>query len=119
MSFQGEVCGGSLPGVLVKGCEMSQCAEGLTSWIISSTVQGTILPPGTQYVPMIWKASDATPANVAIAKQSGSGVLLGFNEPDLPAQADNSVSVSSSTSAWSVHTPLYCNVALNGIGLSH
>ena len=119
MSLQWEVCGGSLPGVWVEQCEMSQYVEGLTSWIPSSTVQGTSLPPGTQYVPMIWKASDVTPANVAIAKQSGSGVLLGFNEPDLPAQADNSVSVSSSTSVCSMHTHLYHNVALHGMGLSH
>jgi hypothetical protein len=75
---------------------MNPCAWGLTSWIAPRTVQGTSLPPGTQYVPMIWKASEANALNVAIAKQSGSGILLGFNEPDLPVQADNTVSVSSS-----------------------
>ena len=58
-------------------------------------MQGIALPSGTQYVPMIFSASYATPANIAVAKQSGSDVLLGFNEPNEKAQAANTVQVSS------------------------
>ncbi len=58
-------------------------------------VQGIALPSGTQYVPMIFSASQATPANIADAKLSGSDTLLGFNEPNEKAQAANTVQVSS------------------------
>ena len=44
-------------------------------------------------MPMIFSASIATPANIAIAKQSSSDVLLGFNEPNEKAQAANTVQV--------------------------
>jgi len=67
------------------------------------SLQGTVLPPGTEYVPMIWRAADATPVNVAIAKQSTSGILLGFNEPNEKVQANNTVEVSSllyMTESW-------------------
>ena len=60
-------------------------------------MQGTKLPPGTQYVPMIWAASDATTGNLNTAKASGSGIVLGFNEPDNKNQADDTVAVSSKT----------------------
>ena len=57
-------------------------------------VQAIALPSGTQYVPMIFSASQATPANIADAKLSGSDTLLGSNEPDEKAQAANTVQVS-------------------------
>ena len=60
-------------------------------------VQGVALPGGMQYVPMIFSASYATPAAVALAKLSGSDVLLGFNEPNEKGQAGNTVQVSSSS----------------------
>lgn len=56
-----------------------------------------MLPSGTQYVPMIYAASDATTANLNTAKASGSGIVLGFNEPDNVNQADDTVAVSSRT----------------------
>lgn len=58
-------------------------------------MQGTKLPSGTQFVPMIYAASDATTANLNTAKASGSGIVLGFNEPDNVNQADDTVDVSS------------------------
>ena len=61
---------------------------------MSCGVQGVALPSGTQYVPMIFSASAATPENIALAKQSGSDVLLGFNEPNEKVQAANTVQVS-------------------------
>jgi hypothetical protein len=56
--------------------------------------QSTVLPNGCQYVPMIYRASDATSDNLYLAQQAGSGVVLGFNEPNEAAQADNTVAVS-------------------------
>ena len=43
---------------------------------------------------MIFSATQATPANIAAAKLSGSDTLLGFNEPNEKAQAANTVQVS-------------------------
>ena len=62
-------------------------------------MQGMTLPSGTQYVPMIWSASQATPANIAAAKLSGSDTLLGFNEPNEKVQAANTVQVSTHSPA--------------------
>ena len=62
-------------------------------------MQGMTLPSGTQYVPMIWSASQATPASIAAAKLSGSDTLLGFNEPNEKVQAANTVQVSTQPSA--------------------
>ena len=42
---------------------------------------------------MIWEVSDATNSNIRTAKASGSGILLGFNEPDNVNQADDTVAV--------------------------
>ena len=56
-------------------------------------VQGTTLPSGTQFVPMIYAASDATTANLKTAKSYNTGIVLGFNEPNEANQADNTVAV--------------------------
>ena len=56
-------------------------------------VQGTTLPSGTQFVPMIYAASDATTANLNTAKSYKTGIVLGFNEPNEANQADNTVAV--------------------------
>ena len=57
-------------------------------------VQGTTLPSGTQFVPMIYAASDATTSNLNTAKSYKTGIVLGFNEPNEANQADNTVAVS-------------------------
>ena len=59
-----------------------------------TTLQGVALPPETQFIPMIFRASDATAANLKTAKEAGTGIVLGFNEPNEKAQADNTVAVS-------------------------
>ena len=57
-------------------------------------MQGTTLPSGTQFVPMIYAASDATTSNLNTAKNYKTGIVLGFNEPNEANQADNTVAVS-------------------------
>ncbi|MDH6218470.1 glycosyl hydrolase [Streptomyces pseudovenezuelae] len=44
-------------------------------------------PDGVEYVPMIWGRDSVTDADLAQAASQGKE-LLGFNEPDLPGQAD-------------------------------
>lgn len=44
-------------------------------------------PAGVEYVPMIWGAKSVTPDTMAQAKKQGTE-LLGFNEPDMSAQAN-------------------------------
>ena len=46
--------------------------------------------PGVEFVPMIWGAKNVTSADLAQAKSQGK-VVLGFNEPDRPDQANLSV----------------------------
>lgn len=43
------------------------------------------------FVPMFWGRQDVTRKNRAIAEDSSSNYILGFNEPDHPDQADMSV----------------------------
>ncbi|CAK0786607.1 hypothetical protein CVIRNUC_009821 [Coccomyxa viridis] len=59
---------------------------------------GTTLPSGTQFVPMIYAASDATTANLNTAKSYKTGIVLGFNEPNEANQADNTV--AQAIAAW-------------------
>ncbi|CAK0786608.1 hypothetical protein CVIRNUC_009822 [Coccomyxa viridis] len=59
---------------------------------------GIALPPGTHFIPMIFRASDATEANLKAAKSVGAGIVLGFNEPNEKAQADNTV--AEAIAAW-------------------
>ncbi|GAB1693192.1 sigma-70 family RNA polymerase sigma factor [Krasilnikovia sp. M28-CT-15] len=47
-------------------------------------------PDGVEYVPMIWGRDAVTDATLDRARRTGR-VLLGFNEPDLPGQADLTV----------------------------
>lgn len=44
-------------------------------------------PAGVEYVPMIWGPGSVTDAELGRAAEEGTA-LLGFNEPDQPAQAD-------------------------------
>ena len=55
---------------------------------------------------MIFRASDATEANLKAAKSVGAGIVLGFNEPNEKAQADNTVAVSPGH--LSAHTHASC-----------
>jgi hypothetical protein len=50
-----------------------------------------IAAPHVSFVPMIWGASSVTTKNLRKVKKEGK-ILLTFNEPDLPAQANMSVS---------------------------
>ena len=47
-------------------------------------------PDRVEFVPMIWGETFVEPKQLELAKKSGS-VLLGFNEPDLPDQANLTV----------------------------
>ncbi|QQQ74962.1 sigma-70 family RNA polymerase sigma factor [Saccharothrix sp. 6-C] len=56
----------------------------------ATTRENVQAPPGVEYVPMIWGAKTATPANLAAVKGQGT-TLLGFNEPDLGEQSNMTV----------------------------
>ena len=47
--------------------------------------------PGIQFVPMIWAHGNVTPEELKAAVAAGAGVLLGFNEPDVPSQSNMTV----------------------------
>jgi hypothetical protein len=51
-----------------------------------------------EFVPMIWGAAHVTDEALAAAGRSGSGVLLGFNEPDKRSQA--SLGVARALGLW-------------------
>lgn len=48
-----------------------------------------LLPPGVEYVPMLWGAKDfgGWASSIQTALSSGSRYILGFNEPDMSWQA--------------------------------
>jgi hypothetical protein len=56
-------------------------------WAAGSS--GITKPSGVEYVPMIWGSRSVTTATLAQAKARGR-TLLGFNEPDMAAQANMS-----------------------------
>ncbi len=69
-----------------------ELADSKVGWYYNwSAKSGQVAPPGVEFVPMIWFGRDAVPATLDRAKSEGAGTLLGFNEPDLPDQADMSV----------------------------
>jgi len=45
-------------------------------------------PRGVQFIPMIWGASEANVTELIQAKNSGAGILLTFNEPDVANQSN-------------------------------
>jgi hypothetical protein len=47
--------------------------------------------PGIQFVPMIWGPKNVNPADLAAAKATGTGILLGFNEPNVNNQSNMTV----------------------------
>ncbi|GAA0907978.1 glycoside hydrolase family protein [Streptomyces thermoalcalitolerans] len=56
----------------------------------ASDPQQITAPSGVEFVPMIWGPGSVTDAELDRARRSGTS-LLGFNEPDLPGQANMSV----------------------------
>ncbi|SOD62285.1 Glycosyl hydrolase catalytic core [Streptomyces zhaozhouensis] len=56
----------------------------------ASGPRGVATPEGAEFVPMIWGADSVTDEALAEAAREGEQ-LLGFNEPDLPEQANMSV----------------------------
>jgi hypothetical protein len=63
------------------------------AWVYSWKPRDLYINPpiSVQYIPMIWNAADVTTAKLDEAKSTGSPFLLGFNEPDLPEQANMTV----------------------------
>ncbi|KAJ5476264.1 hypothetical protein N7475_001993 [Penicillium sp. IBT 31633x] len=51
-----------------------------------------LLPANVEYIPMLWGARDfgGWVASIETALSSGSNYILGFNEPDMPSQANMS-----------------------------
>ncbi|GIJ76681.1 hypothetical protein Xph01_11130 [Micromonospora phaseoli] len=60
------------------------------SWYHDWSASNSDVPATAEFVPMIWGAAFVNDADLATAQQSGR-TLLGFNEPDLPSQANMSV----------------------------
>lgn len=69
------------------------------SWFYTwaSDTQGIDIPTGVEFVPMIWGADAVNPTQLGQAESLGS-TLLGFNEPDMPGQAN--MSVAQALSLW-------------------
>ncbi|RCG31799.1 glycosyl hydrolase [Sphaerisporangium album] len=66
-------------------------AKSGASWYYTwSTGNEGVSAPKAKFVPMIWGASSVTAAKLAEARRAGP-YLLGFNEPDMPGQADMTV----------------------------
>jgi RNA polymerase sigma factor (sigma-70 family) len=74
-------------------------AESGSSWYYtwSTSPAGIVSPPGVSFVPMIWGPASVTTTALDQAK-SESHVLLGFNEPDMSAQAN--MTVAQALSLW-------------------
>ncbi|KAF2477689.1 uncharacterized protein BDR25DRAFT_299526 [Lindgomyces ingoldianus] len=68
----------------------------------ASTQYGGSLPEGIKFVPMMHKPADATPEkwlqDVDTAVKAGTNVVMGFNEPDHPAQAN--LTLTQACSNW-------------------
>src|SRR5205814_8181588 len=73
------------------GASAALAQSGATWYYTWSTGHpGLTTPAGVGFVPMIHAAADVTAAKLAQAKAAGP-YLLGFNEPDMAAQANMSV----------------------------
>jgi hypothetical protein len=74
------------------GVDQALASSG-ASWYYtwSPSHYGTASPPGVQFVPMIWGASDVTAAALRQVSHEGP-YLLSFNEPDSSSQSDLTVS---------------------------
>jgi hypothetical protein len=67
------------------------------NWYYNWGTNNDTMPAGAEFVPMIWDENVVTPANLAKVKSEGR-TLLGFNEPDLPGQAE--MTVEQSLDLW-------------------
>ena len=87
------VCVWAFPGV------SAALKESGAAWYLtwSTTHSGVVTPPGSQFVPMVARASSVTVTALAQAERSGQA-LLTFNEPDLDSQAN--MSVAEALSIW-------------------
>ncbi|MGW0770012.1 glycoside hydrolase family protein [Streptomyces sp. NPDC002676] len=67
-------------------------ADSKAGWFYtwSSGKQQITPPSGVEFVPMIWGKGSVTDAELGQAEQQGK-TLLGFNEPDMPGQANMTV----------------------------
>ena len=67
-------------------------ADSGASWYYNwaAAPDGITAPASARYVPMIWGAASVTAANLSQVTREGR-VLLGFNEPDQPGQANMTV----------------------------
>ena len=73
-------------------------AESGSSWYYDwSTGDNGISAPGVGFVPMLWGSGSVTASALAQVKSEGP-YLLGFNEPDMSAQSN--MSVSQALSLW-------------------
>ncbi|MEZ0068040.1 RNA polymerase sigma factor (sigma-70 family) [Streptacidiphilus sp. MAP12-20] len=83
----------SFPGV------NSALAQSGASWYYtwSTTHAGISSPANVGFVPMIWGPGAVTPTALAQARSAGP-YLLGFNEPDMAAQSN--MTVSQALSLW-------------------
>jgi hypothetical protein len=59
-------------------------------WYYNWGTNNDAMPAAAEFVPMIWDENVVTAANLAKVRTEGS-TLLGFNEPDLPGQAEMTV----------------------------
>jgi hypothetical protein len=55
-------------------------------WKATSDV--TNPPWGVQFIPMTWGASHVNSTELTAAKNTGAGILLSFNEPDVSGQSN-------------------------------
>jgi lysophospholipase L1-like esterase len=62
-----------------------------TGWYYDWGTKPVGATPGIQFVPMIWGPGNVTSQELAAAKASGTGVLLGFNEPNVHGQSNMTV----------------------------
>jgi len=60
------------------------------NWYYNWGTNNDTMPAAAEFVPMIWDENVVTAANLAKVRTEGS-TLLGFNEPDLPGQAEMTV----------------------------
>ncbi len=58
------------------------------TWYYTWHARSGLKPARARFVPMIWGAKQVTASDLATAKRSSRGELLGFNEPDRPDQAN-------------------------------
>jgi lysophospholipase L1-like esterase len=66
-------------------------------WYYNWTAHPSTGVQGVEFVPMVWGKADVD-GDIAAAKKTGAKILLGFNEPDGPGEAD--LSVEEAIALW-------------------